>query len=83
MAQMGDDSEGEGEEEVGDGRDFLLTDDAKDIDLRYESGYFDSFQHCLHTLTQWHLIAFCCYMHTCTQMRMCPSKHHTAVSQQG
>ena len=35
MAQMGDDSEGDGEEEVGDGRDFLLTDDAKDIDLRY------------------------------------------------
>lgn len=34
MAQLGDESEGEGEEEVGDGQDFLLTDDSKDIDLR-------------------------------------------------
>ena len=44
MALLGDDSDGEGEEEVGDGRDFLLTDDAKDIDLRYE---LDTSLHCL------------------------------------
>lgn len=50
MAQMGDESEDETpDNEEDNGRGFLLSDDGKDIDLRYEATLLTNHPVCLCT----------------------------------